>query len=279
MNFKITRPSRKSLKPNKLQAFIINSSDSEDELVTFHKNNDPNTLLDVAYDLVDKNEIGRAIHKFNQVIEHPQTLLDLKCKCHDMVAQLLIQTGQISRAIQSCEVGLELLKEKNPEEENSIENEKDDMKDSDKPITKNPMKALLYQTMARGQRNLGELSLALINFKKSKEFDEYNIELVEELDLEILEIENMIKNQKPVFGERYIMKGSNIDNIRADHSETMTKMKFPVEFTNDSPVLRSKISPEELESIMSGRIGLDQTGVTGRGSCVKRKLPEIADVD
>ena len=149
--------------------------------------------------------------------------------------------------------------EKDFDEEN--DHEDDDMKDSNTPKTKNPMKALLYQTMARGQRNLGELSLSLINFKKSKEFDEYNIELVEELDLEIQEIENMIKNQKPVFGERYIMKGSNIDNIRADHSETMTKMKFPVEFTNDSPVLRSKISPEELESIMSGRIR-----VSGRGS-------------
>lgn len=275
MNFKILKSTTKPLKPNKLAAFELNSSDSEDDLVLFHRKNDPNSLIEMAYTLVDNNKFGPAIHKFNQVIEHPHTSLDLKCKCHDMVAQLLTQNGQVARAIQFCEAGIELIKD--PDNNG----DKDDMTESNQNL-KSPLKALLYQTMARAQRNLGELSISLINFKKSKEYDEFNIELNEELDLEIQEIENMIEKQKPIFGDRYIMKGSNIDNIRADHAETMLKMKFPVEFTNDSPIIiKDKITPEELESVMSGRIGWEQAGKSFKGSCStsKRKLPEIADVD
>lgn len=240
----------------KLATFQVDSESSEDELEIFHKKYTPENLLDQAYASIDSGHTSAAINKFTQILNHPQCNYMLKCKVHDMLAQNLIGLNQLSRAIQHAELGIKI------SQENS-------------QISEFPY---LYQTLARAQRNLGELNLSKINLQKAKEADPNDVALHEELDLEILEIDNLMKKLTPISSQRYGVQGSHISCCH----QAGKNGKIPVVLQPDDGVLRTGMSQTEEVSLglrLPETFSLpdmkNQAGLKRKGNYV----PSIDEVD
>ena len=228
---KMTYKRTNRLKKTNLPCFQENNfSDSDEDPETkFFKENSPTDLLNIAYTYIDKGEKGQAITKFDQILSHPQSNYIIKCKVHDMIAQVLISSSnnQLARAIKHCEIGIKLAQH-----------------ESEFPY--------LYQTLARAQRNLGELNLSLQTYRKVKEIDPNDIELNEEIDLEILEIENILEKLKPAEvkeAERYLTE----ESVK-EYCANPLCGKVPIELKNVPEPENSESKPEGTEPVTEAKV-------------------------
>ena len=144
---------------------LFEESSSDEQMDTDGQNISVSGLLEKALNAVNNGNIGKSILLFSDILSHPQSNIDDKCKSHDMIAQLLLDQNQITRAIEHCNSGLELSKNY----------------------------YFLYQTLARCQRNIGELDVAISNFEKALDLDPSN----SELQSDISECKELIEKCKP----------------------------------------------------------------------------------
>merc|ERR1711879_119932 len=179
--------------PLKNQSNIFGEESSSDSDDDFKKQFpfSPQELENQAINAIQQGNASIALNKFTQLISHPDSDSILKSKAHDMVAQILMDLNQLTRAIAHCEQAIALEGESY---------------------------AWLHQTLGRAQRNLGELSAAKLSFEKACAMDgneeEYKSDLAEVTEL----IEKM---EQPYHCERYLVEGSELQQKHSKLEEIL----------------------------------------------------------